>query len=146
MNTKKARNLLSITLVVLYALLTLSFPPSLDAQAGADLKFKNLIQDGLPLGESRFILQGKQGFIWIGTADGVKRFDGYEIIDYKPDQRNSNSLAGSLVRVIYEDKSGQLWFGTTEGLNKYNRETDTFSRYQHDSDNAQNFCFTNSIC
>ncbi|MCP4338406.1 MAG: histidine kinase, partial [Desulfobulbaceae bacterium] len=145
MNTKKARNLLSITLVVLYALLILSFPSSLYAQGGDDLKFKEILQDGIPLGQSLSILQDKQDFIWIGVEDGVKRFDGYEFVHYKPDLRNPDSIVGNHVRAGYEDKSGQLWFGTTEGLNKFDRETDTFTVYQHDPENPNSLSNSNVL-
>ena len=84
------------------------------------------------------ILQDSKGFIWLGTANGLIRYDGYEtkIYKYNPDDEKSLSYNG--VISIYEDRSGTLWIGTEGGgLNKYNRETDKFTRYMHDPNDSK---------
>jgi signal transduction histidine kinase/ligand-binding sensor domain-containing protein/DNA-binding response OmpR family regulator len=70
--------------------------------------------------------------MWFGS-NGLFRYDGYnfKIFKHNPDDEKSLSFNG--VISIYEDRSGTLWFGTEGGgLNKYNRETNQFTRYAHD--------------
>ncbi|MEI6277696.1 MAG: two-component regulator propeller domain-containing protein, partial [Prolixibacteraceae bacterium] len=70
-----------------------------------------------------------KGWMWIGTSQGVCRFDGYRFTVFKNDADDSTSLKGNLVRIIYEDHKGQLWVGTENGgLNKFNREKETFEQ------------------
>ena len=74
--------------------------------------------------------------MWFGTANGLFRYDGYDfkIFKYNPD--DEKSLSFNAVISIYEDKSGTLWIGTEGGgLNKYDRETEHFTRYAHDAYN-----------
>ena len=58
------------------------------------------------------VVQDRFGFIWIGTADGLNRFDGYEVVEYTrgPD---STTLSGNVVSALAEDASGALWAGST---------------------------------
>ncbi len=73
--------------------------------------------------------------MWFG-GNGLIKYDGYnfKIFKYNPDDKKSLSYNG--VISIYEDRSGTLWIGTEGGgLNKYNRETDQFTRYAHDANN-----------
>ncbi len=84
-------------------------------------------EQGLSNNQIHCVLQDKKGWIWIGTSQGVCRFDGYRFTVFKNDPEDSSSLKGNLVRTIYEDNKGQLWIGTENGgLNKFNREKETF--------------------
>ncbi len=84
-------------------------------------------EHGLSNNQIHCILQDSKGWIWIGTSQGVCRFDGYRFTVFKNDPDDSTSLKGNLVRVIYEDRKGQLWVGTENGgLNKFDREKESF--------------------
>jgi signal transduction histidine kinase/ligand-binding sensor domain-containing protein/DNA-binding response OmpR family regulator len=73
------------------------------------------------------ISQDSDGFIWIGTTDGVSRYDGFELKEYK-----SSSIKGKDVIKILVDSSDRLWVGTTDGgLNLYNKSTDSFITYEY---------------
>jgi|GEM_PF-4791381 ligand-binding sensor domain-containing protein len=100
------------------------------------LKFDNLTKkDGL---SSNFILdiyQDKFGFIWIGTLDGLNRYDAYEFEIFRNDPDDSLSISGNLITAITEDIYGNLWIGTKNGLNKYDYENTGFQKYNHDDDN-----------
>jgi len=86
------------------------------------------LEDGLPNNLIQCICQDKKGWIWIGTSQGLCRFDGYSFINFLPDPDDSTSLQGNLVRVIKEDKNGNLLVGTENGgLNIFNRDTERFS-------------------
>ncbi len=88
------------------------------------------IQQGLSNNKIHCILQDNKGWMWIGTSQGVCRFDGYHFTVFKHNSEDSTSLEGDLVRTIYEDHKGQLWIGTENGgLNKFNREKETFEHF-----------------
>jgi len=84
-------------------------------------------EHGLSNNQIHCILQDSKGWMWMGTSQGVCRFDGYRFTAFKNDPDDSTSLKGNLVRVIYEDHKGQLWVGTENGgLNKFDRGSETF--------------------
>ncbi|MBV5315634.1 MAG: response regulator [Prolixibacteraceae bacterium] len=94
-------------------------------------------EHGLSNNQIHCILQDKQGWMWIGTSQGVCRFDGYKFTVFKNDTEDSASLKGNLVRAIFEDSKGQLWIGTENGgLNKFNREKENFQHLFYAGESA----------
>ncbi|MFB6320738.1 two-component regulator propeller domain-containing protein [Saccharicrinis sp. FJH54] len=86
-------------------------------------------ENGLPNNQIQCIYQDKQGWIWIGTSQGISRFDGYTFKNFLPDPSGKDRLSGNIVRVIREDNSGNLYIGTEAGgLNIFDREKETFSQ------------------
>jgi ligand-binding sensor domain-containing protein/anti-sigma regulatory factor (Ser/Thr protein kinase) len=84
------------------------------------------------------IAQDSKGFLWVGTLDGLNRFDGYEFKIYRNVENDSTSLVKNRVETIYEDSKGRLWVSTVNsGLQYYNRATDAFYRIPEFS---QRFC------
>ena len=71
------------------------------------------------------------GFIWIGTSDGLFRFDGSRIRTYRSITGNPNTLAGNNITEIYEDNKNQLWVGSSRGISRYNRNSDSFYSEGH---------------
>jgi signal transduction histidine kinase/CheY-like chemotaxis protein/ligand-binding sensor domain-containing protein len=106
------------------------------------LKFHHLgSNEGLSESNVLCIIQDSRGFMWFGTQDGLNRYDGYKIKMYKKDPADPNSLSSNWVRNITEDKIGNLWISTTGGgLNMFDREKETFIRYQHDKNNPASIC------
>jgi len=86
------------------------------------------INEGLSQNTVSSIMQDKKGFIWIGTNDGLNRYDGYEFKIYKNDLHNINSLSGNSVTCIVEDNQNILWVGTSSGLSKLNLKTGQFEQ------------------
>lgn len=76
------------------------------------------------------ITQDKNGFIWIGTNDGLNRFDGNESRIYRPLKHSDNSLSHHFVSSLLTDHQGNLWVGTREGLNQYIQKKDGFSLFR----------------
>jgi signal transduction histidine kinase/DNA-binding response OmpR family regulator/streptogramin lyase len=98
----------------------------------------------------------KQGIIWIGMAtEGLIRFDPVteEIIQYKHDPENNQSISHNTISSICEDDSGNIWIGTGHpnisrhgaGLNLFNRRTKTFKHFKHDWSGKNSIC-SNNIC
>jgi ligand-binding sensor domain-containing protein/serine phosphatase RsbU (regulator of sigma subunit) len=101
------------------------------------LRFKQLnIEDGLSQSRISAIVQDSKGFIWVGTEDGLNRYDGYEFQIFTFDPKDSNSIANNIIRTLAADDSGNLWIGTSfGGLNKYNAKTGKFTSWRHDPEN-----------
>lgn len=77
------------------------------------------------------ILQDTKGYLWIGTRDGLNKFDGNKFTVYRKDFEDPNSLSNNSILSIYEDNLKNIWIGTQIGINKYNPKTDKFIRYEH---------------
>ena len=98
------------------------------------LRFKRLTAEDVLSGDhTRNVVQDQRGVMWIGTLNGLNRFDGTSVKLYRNDPDNPNSLSNNVARALVVDQSGVLWIGTWGGgLNQYDSETDTFIRYQQD--------------
>ena len=96
------------------------------------LQFKHLTPDnGLSSSVITSIFQDYKGFIWIGTYDGLNRYDGINFVVYKNSLTDSSSLSND-VRTMIEDHDNNLLIGTNAGLCKYNRDKDNFLNYMVD--------------
>ncbi|MCF2856727.1 response regulator [Pseudoalteromonas sp. SMS1] len=74
-----------------------------------------------------------EGFMWFGSADGVKRYDGYEFTSFNHDPDEPNSLSANSVGALLFDQQGRLWAGTWGGgLNLFIREQQHFVHFKHD--------------
>ncbi|MEM8584937.1 MAG: two-component regulator propeller domain-containing protein [Bacteroidota bacterium] len=76
------------------------------------------------------LCQDSHGYLWVGTKDGLNRFDGYRFDVFEHDPFDSTSLSGSFIKAIHEDRSGRLWIGTSAGVNLFDRERVIFHRLQ----------------
>jgi signal transduction histidine kinase/ligand-binding sensor domain-containing protein len=94
------------------------------------------IQDGLSSNSINSIIQDKKGFLWIGTEDGLNRYDGYTFKVYRNKRGDKNSLSNNFIWSLCEDKDGMIWIGTDGGgLNKFNPVTEKFERFVYDNKN-----------
>ena len=77
-------------------------------------------QQGFTQGTVQRIFQGPDGFLWLGTLDGLNRFDPgtQQFLVYRHNPEDSRSLSHSKVNAIWEDRRGTLWIGTDNGLNQ----------------------------
>lgn len=90
--------------------------------------------DGLSQSTVHCILQDSRGYLWIGTDDGLNRYDGTQFVQYHSDPADSTSLFNSGVWSLCEDSSGAIWVGTQKsGLSRFNRKTGTFQHLLSDS-------------
>lgn len=83
------------------------------------------IEDGLSHSSVTEIYQDSKGFMWIGTFDGLNRYDGYEFTVYHHQPEDSASLANNRIESIYSHKD-LVYIGTKLGLSIYNYKNDRF--------------------
>ena len=102
-----------LTALLLLASLLLLLPSAANA-AGRESAHTNYITDvfnedtGLPTGEANAVVQGADGYLWIGSYGGLIRYDGSIFTDY------SSRLASSAIRALFVSSDGALWIGTND--------------------------------
>ena len=113
------------------------FAQNIDGSGSHDNKAYLVENFNVALGLSDYnvtsILQDQRGYIWIGTYDGLNRYDGYRFTVFKHQPGNANSLSHNKINAIHEDSVGNLWIATDGGLNYYDQKIESFKSYQHDA-------------
>lgn len=84
---------------------------------------------GLSNSSVNAIFQDSENLMWIGTWDGLNRYDGNKFKIFRPELNNENSLSNQVILKIDEDNTGQIWILTMHGVNRYDKKTNTFRRY-----------------
>lgn len=87
------------------------------------------VEQGLSQSTVFAIEQDTMGFIWMGTQDGLNKYDGYSFTVYRPDKNNKNSLQSNYIRSLLTDEQGMLWVGGNEGISSYDYKTGLFKNY-----------------
>ncbi len=108
-----------------------SYPQNINSQFPTPTFEYMSSEDGLPENSVTCILQDHLGYLWLGTQNGLVRYDGYSMKVFKQDKNDSSSISNGDISAIYEDKNNTLWVGTLNGLNKYNRANDSFKSYKN---------------
>lgn len=85
-------------------------------------------EHGLSSTKLTSITQDSNDFIWIGTEDGLNKFDGYTFTVYKHNDTDSLSVLSDHICALYTDSKGKLWVATIEGLQYYDNTVDGFIR------------------
>jgi len=87
-------------------------------------------ESGLPNNAVQVLLQSRQGYLWVGTSDGLARFDGVRFTVFN--KVNSPGLPSNRIRSLYEDRDGDLWIGSQDGrLIRYHQGSFTPFGAQH---------------
>ncbi|MFB1000642.1 MAG: two-component regulator propeller domain-containing protein, partial [Colwellia sp.] len=113
-------------LVFSYLLLTVLFVKTAHAEVN-NLFLENLsVEHGLSQGSIKTIFQDDEGFIWVGTANGLNMYDGYTFRSLPgPDNDFDHYATYSMI----QDKDKLLWLNIAEkGLITYNKKTDTYQK------------------
>jgi signal transduction histidine kinase/ligand-binding sensor domain-containing protein/CheY-like chemotaxis protein len=117
--------------------------------------------DGLSHNHVIYFLRDSKGFMWIGTVDGLCRFDGYSFKVYKNDPADTTSLKSNIISRLFEDNLGNIWVGTGDNFDIFNPETETFlhqqslfnnriqvpvsSKWYHGYDKSGNILYANTV-
>ena len=106
---------------------------SIKADAQENVNFQHItIEDGLSQSTAEVIFQDSQGYIWIGTNEGLNRYNGFEMKIYKADKNKKNTIVNNYILSIQEDHEKNLWVGTNKGISKIDLETDEIVNYEKD--------------
>lgn len=108
----------------IFAIIALVVPLMFSA-ASADFWFRRFsVENGLSSNSVRAIVQDKYGFLWFGSDDGLNRYDGITMKQYKLNPQGANEYISSLY-----DTSDKIWVGIDEGVYTYDYETETFTPF-----------------
>jgi len=88
------------------------------------------VEHGLSQSCVRAMIQDSAGFIWLGTEDGLNRFDGYTFTVYRHDPEDPDSLAHDQIQDLCEGKDGSIWVATMAGLDRLDRSSNHFTHHQ----------------
>lgn len=99
-----------------------------------DFRFRRLgVEEGLSNPYVTEIFQDRQGFIWVATADGLNRFDGYQFRVFRNVPEDPLSLSDNRVTALLEDSNGFIWVGTEKGLNRFDPYSEHFLHFFADT-------------
>jgi ligand-binding sensor domain-containing protein/two-component sensor histidine kinase len=105
------------------------------AQAPALYFEKIHTQHGLSHNKVNCILQDRRGFIWLGTDDGLNRYDGKRFVHFRNRPDDTTTLTGNIITDLHEDREGRLWIATADGgLSRYDYRLPPdrqFRQYRH---------------
>ncbi len=91
-------------------------------------------RDGLSNNQVKCFLRDRYGFLWVGTRDGLNRYNGYSFEIYRPNPTNPFALLEAEIYCLLEDKQGTVWVGMQiDGLARYDRQQDRFINLAKDS-------------
>lgn len=125
---RRIRRVLIILLLILTAI-----SGNIYSKNEYNLKFTTIsIEEGMSQSSAYSITQDDDGFLWIGTEDGLNRYDGYEFKIYKNNPQDPNSLSENWVISLLNDSKGNIWAGSSYGLNLYNKDKDNFTQFLND--------------
>ena len=118
-----------IAKIVIFMLsIILSF--CIEGNAYDNINFRNItIEDGLSQATVETILQDSKGYIWLGTNDGLNRYNGYEFKVYRHEKNNLNSIVNNYIVDLKEDLEGNIWVGTANGVSKISYDNETITNY-----------------
>jgi len=129
--TNIARCLLPFLAILLY----LSSYPQTKTLQDADVKYRvvnwNFGQSFL-YGRTNCFLKDASGFLWIGTANGLNRFDGSNFKNYFKSKNSRLGIISDNVFNLVQDSLHNIWIGTDHGLSRYDIKTDSFMNFTSD--------------
>jgi ligand-binding sensor domain-containing protein/serine phosphatase RsbU (regulator of sigma subunit) len=94
------------------------------------------IESGMSQTRVNISFSDSYGYLWVGTSEGLNRFDGYKFKVFKHIPYDSTSLSQNFIRCIAEDRNANLWIGTDAGLNFYDRKSGKFRQYIYKQDDS----------
>lgn len=114
---------------VFYCLVFCCFLGGLPDAVSQQKLFRHLyVSDGLPNYSAISLTRDSTGFMWIGTTDGLCRYDGIRFKVYRYKGGDTTGISSDHINALFTASDGTLWVGTSAGLDRYNREKDVFER------------------
>ena len=91
--------------------------------------FKKVIINNITSNRIKSIAQDSLGFLWIGTDEGLNRYDGLENQQYKSNIFDEKTLSSNRIKDIYIDNQNRVWVVGDRGVDLYNRKKNNFTRF-----------------
>jgi two-component system sensor histidine kinase ChiS len=114
-------------------------PPLVNDQNTPRLFFKHVMPTEMAsIGYITSIAQDTQGFMWFGGANGLARYDGYNISIFRHDDADPNSISHSSISHITTVRDGSLWIATHKGLNVFDSRSRSFKHFTISTDASTN--------
>ena len=77
------------------------------------------------------VVRDSFGFVWIGTVNGLERYDGYDIEEYRNDEHDTHSLSSNIITSLFCDSKNRIWIGTEyTGICLYDRTRNLFFNFR----------------
>ena len=86
-------------------------------------------EDGLSSNIIRCINKDSRGYLWVGCANALNRYDGSKCIQYVHNPNDSTTITGGEIQCVLEDKEGLLWISTNNGVCTFNYKTEKFIKF-----------------
>ena len=130
-------NLKNKYLMIILAVIIIKTNFSINVQAKEYNRFNNIsIEDGLSQATVETMMQDSKGYIWLGTNDGLDRYNGYTFKKYSYEKGQENSLVNSYILDIKEDSEGNIWVATAAGISKIYNDGEKVQNYTSDSESG----------
>ncbi|WP_302640861.1 two-component regulator propeller domain-containing protein, partial [uncultured Clostridium sp.] len=127
-------NLKNKYLMIILAVIIIKTNFSINVQAKEYNRFNNIsIEDGLSQATVETMMQDSKGYIWLGTNDGLDRYNGYTFKKYSYEKGSKNSLVNGYILDIKEDIEGNIWVATAAGISKIYNDGEKVQNYTSDS-------------
>jgi signal transduction histidine kinase/ligand-binding sensor domain-containing protein len=122
----------------LVGLLALLLPAAGIAADGARHFTELGVGRGLDARVAVTLLVDRNGLLWVGSREGLFRYDGYQASAFLPDPERPGQISDIDIRALYEAGDGALWISTnTGGLNRRDARSGTFTQFHHDSSDGR---------
>ncbi len=87
------------------------------------------IPSGMSQSSATVIFEDSNGFLWLGTPNGINRYNGTEFRVFEKAYDGNTGLSNGYIKSIYEDSDKLLYIGTNSGLNTYDKYLDAIKPY-----------------
>lgn len=102
------------------------------------IQFRKLnVKSGLNSNVVYSLLQDSKGFIWLGTKEGVNRFDGYNMVSFSLPKYFTDKIAHQRITSLCEDVDGYIWMGTPNGVVQLDPDSGEMKHFLLPSDNEK---------
>lgn len=142
---KNIYKILCVFVITFILLMNINFNSYALINDDKNINFKKVTtEDGLSQISAQYIFQDSKGYMWIGTADGLNKYNGKKFEVFKYRENKENSISSNYISAINEDNEGNIWVGTSRGLNKINTATNEIKTYMPGIDecNLSNYNIT----
>jgi ligand-binding sensor domain-containing protein len=114
---------------LLYTLIVIGLWPLVAQAAIPEMKFRRLdTRNGLSNSQVNCVFRDSKGFVWIGTAYGLNRYDGYRVKVFYSNKRDTTTMRDNYTDQIMEAYDGKLWLKQGMNYSIYNPETEKVER------------------